>query len=241
MSDFRRSSERLRAWRKDWTHAAQDLSLAELAALIRLLTLAETAILGWGCGSVSPVIWLFPVYVRSEGAAEDTLADWVLRHTSNGYLPYGTNNCGAKSVAELRAARVVSNQMRVAGGRAESDRQEEARVRRSARATRNIFAAIRRGDALAVQALLDQGANLSARNQDGITPLEYAVRLGLETIIELRCAFPSVKILAVSGAGRGGPGSFLAMAGHLGASRTFAKPLNLPEFLDGVRETIDRS
>ena len=31
------------------------------------------------------------------------------------------------------------------------------------------------------------------------------------------------------------------MAGHLGASRTFAKPLNLPEFLDGVRETIDRS
>ena len=171
--------------RDGWKHAAQDLSLAELAALIRLLTVAETTIPGWTAGSVSPVIRLFHVYVLFEGAAEDTLADWVLGNTSNGYLPYGTSNHGAKTVAELRAARAFANQMRVAGWSAEADRQEEARVRRSARATRNIFGAIRRGDAPAVQALLDQGADRSARDADGITPLEHAVRLGNETIAAL--------------------------------------------------------
>ena len=171
--------------REGWKHAAQDLSLVELAALIRLLTLAETAIPGWTAGSVSPVIRLFHVYARSEGAAEDTLADWVLRHSSNDYLPDGRWNHGARSLAELRDLRAVATENKTARWRAESERQREARVSRSVKATRNLFPAIRRGDALAVQALLDQGADRSGRDVDGITPLEYAVQLGRETIVEL--------------------------------------------------------
>jgi len=171
--------------REGWKHSAQDFSLAELAALIRLLTLAETAIPAWRCGSVSPVIKLFHVYIGSEGAAEDALTDWVLRHTSNGYLPYGTSNHGARSLTELRVLRAVATENKIARWRAESDIHEEPLVRRSVKATRNIFPAIRRGDTLAVQALLGHGADLSGRDADGSTPLEYAVRLGHETIVEL--------------------------------------------------------
>lgn len=104
----------MRAWREHWTDAAQNLSLAELAALIRLLTLAETAIPGWSAGSVSPVIWLFHVYARSEGAATDTLADWVLAHALNDYLPYGTSNHGAMSLAELRTLQAVATESKTA-------------------------------------------------------------------------------------------------------------------------------
>ena len=60
---------------------------------------------------------------------------------------------------------------------------------------------------------------------------------GLETIPELRRDFPGVKIIGISGAGEG-PGSYLATAKHLGASRTFSKPLNIPQFLDAVRELL---
>ena len=61
---------------------------------------------------------------------------------------------------------------------------------------------------------------------------------GLETIPELRRDFQGVKIIGISGAGRVGPGSYLATAEHLGASRTFSKPLNIPQFLDAVRELL---
>ena len=51
---------------------------------------------------------------------------------------------GIVSADQLRARGRESDEG--VGGRAESDQQEEARVRRGARATRNIFGAIRRGD-----------------------------------------------------------------------------------------------
>ena len=60
---------------------------------------------------------------------------------------------------------------------------------------------------------------------------------GLETIIELHHNSPEVKIIGISGAGEG-TGSYLHMAERLGASRTFSKPLNLPQFLAAVRELL---
>ncbi len=64
-----------RAWREDWTEAARGLSGDDLAAVIRLLTLAEESVTGWGGGSVSPVIWLFRAYSARPGVPADDLAD----------------------------------------------------------------------------------------------------------------------------------------------------------------------
>jgi DNA-binding response OmpR family regulator len=69
-----------------------------------------------------------------------------------------------------------------------------------------------------------------------VTDIVMPNKEGLETIIELRKSFCEVKIIGISGAGGEGPRSYLRMAERLGADRTFTKPLNLPQFLDAVRE-----
>ena len=61
---------------------------------------------------------------------------------------------------------------------------------------------------------------------------------GLETIARIRREFPGLKIVAMSGGGRVVPGSHLDHAALLGASRTFTKPLNMPEFVDAIHETL---
>lgn len=76
----------MRAWRENWTRVALALDGPELDALIRLLTVAEHQLRGWSGGSVSAVIWLFPVYARSNPDSADELGEWVLGHTANDWL-----------------------------------------------------------------------------------------------------------------------------------------------------------
>ena len=70
-----------------------------------------------------------------------------------------------------------------------------------------------------------------------ITDIYMPNKEGLETITELRREFRGVKIIAISEApvGKFDP---LPMAEKLGALRTFAKPLDLNEFLIAVREIL---
>ena len=51
----------------------------------------------------------------------------------------------------------------------------------------------------------------------------------METILELKVAHPSVKIIAISGGGYLGPGPYLEIAEALGADRVFKKPLRIKE------------
>ncbi len=71
-----------------------------------------------------------------------------------------------------------------------------------------------------------------------ITDLIMPDQEGIETIILLRKEFPEVKIIAMSGGGRGSPGVYLDSAKRLGASRCFAKPFDAEEFLEAVRELL---
>lgn len=59
---------------------------------------------------------------------------------------------------------------------------------------------------------------------------------GLETIRELRATYPALNIIAISGGGISYKENFLEIAGHMGASATFSKPLNWPEFMSKVNE-----
>ena len=61
---------------------------------------------------------------------------------------------------------------------------------------------------------------------------------GIETISELKAEFPDTKIVAISGGGRAGPGSYLELARRFGAHRTFAKPIDNDELLAVVRELL---
>ena len=175
------------AHHSDWTTAARDCSPHELAALIRLLTLAETAAPSWRHGgSVDPVIWLFQMYRRCASPSDArALYDWVLRHTLNGWAPTGSDNSGATSLEDLRERRRAHTDAKLARAAAETKRHEDAKTRRSGKATWDIFGAIRRGDTPAVRALLEREPYLTARNADEVTPLEYAEQLGKDAVVEV--------------------------------------------------------
>lgn len=67
-----------------------------------------------------------------------------------------------------------------------------------------------------------------------VTDIIMPDKEGLETIREIRSLDDNVKIIAVSGGGRIGPDSFLAMAERLGANKTFTKPFDMADFMAAV-------
>ena len=73
-----------------------------------------------------------------------------------------------------------------------------------------------------------------------ITDLIMPEKEGLETIIELRQKFPALKIIAMSGGGLMSPGQSLAMAAHLGAIQTLAKPFSAPQLLAAVAGVLSQ-
>lgn len=71
-----------------------------------------------------------------------------------------------------------------------------------------------------------------------ITDLIMPEKEGIETIIELRRAHPTLKIIAMSGGGRRGADDYLALAQMLGASRTLLKPFSAEELLEAVADVL---
>jgi CheY-like chemotaxis protein len=73
-----------------------------------------------------------------------------------------------------------------------------------------------------------------------ICDLLMPVKEGIETIIELRRTYPSVKIMALSGGGSRLPAGFLDYAGALGADRAMAKPFDLDEVGRAIQELLQQ-
>jgi len=71
-----------------------------------------------------------------------------------------------------------------------------------------------------------------------ITDLIMPEKEGIETITELRRAFPDVKIIAISGGGQVDPGQYLSIAKSFGVQYTFAKPVERNELLKAVRDLL---
>jgi CheY-like chemotaxis protein len=71
-----------------------------------------------------------------------------------------------------------------------------------------------------------------------ITDLVMPEKEGIETIMELRCDFPHVPIIAMSGGGRIAPENYLHMAQMLGAQRTLRKPFTPKEMLEAIGEVL---
>lgn len=62
---------------------------------------------------------------------------------------------------------------------------------------------------------------------------------GVETVLALKKAYPSLQIIAMSGGGRGANYDFLDAAAKLGASRTLRKPFTRQELLETVEQCLE--
>ncbi|MCF8109766.1 MAG: response regulator [Desulfohalobiaceae bacterium] len=61
---------------------------------------------------------------------------------------------------------------------------------------------------------------------------------GIETISAVRKENPEAKIIAISSGGRDAPEDYLVLAEHLGADRTFCKPVERAELVAAAREML---
>jgi DNA-binding response OmpR family regulator len=74
-----------------------------------------------------------------------------------------------------------------------------------------------------------------------ITDLIMPDEDGLKVIMKIKSIKPSVKIIAISGGGKAGPGNYLNLAKALGADEIFPKPFSLSDLLKKIDELLDNS
>ena len=89
-------------WRA-WDKVASEISTVELEWLTKSLVMAEREY-RWGGGSVAAPIWLYSAYSKRRDGDSTRLANWIFRHSSNSYLPFGTST-SARSLEEYHAER----------------------------------------------------------------------------------------------------------------------------------------
>jgi hypothetical protein len=101
LADFRqaRSGDIMRQPFHDWYDIARRHSRDDVTALIKALTVAEGQLPNFGCGSVSPVIPLYR-YLLDSGEDFTELRDWIVTHTRNQYLPFGSGRYRPASLSE---------------------------------------------------------------------------------------------------------------------------------------------
>lgn len=71
-----------------------------------------------------------------------------------------------------------------------------------------------------------------------ITDLIMPEEDGLKVIMTLRNLKPSLKIIAMSGGGKAGPGSYLNLAQALGADAIFSKPFSTGEMVKNIEKLL---
>ncbi len=71
-----------------------------------------------------------------------------------------------------------------------------------------------------------------------ITDLIMPEEDGLKVIMKLREMKPSLKIIAISGGGKAGPGSYLNLAKALGADAVYSKPFSINDLITRIEELL---
>jgi CheY-like chemotaxis protein len=69
-----------------------------------------------------------------------------------------------------------------------------------------------------------------------VTDLIMPEEDGLKVIMKLKELKPSLKIIAISGGGKAGPGSYLNLAKALGADAIYSKPFSINELISKIEE-----
>ena len=72
-----------------------------------------------------------------------------------------------------------------------------------------------------------------------VTDLIMPEEDGLKVVIKLRELKPSIKIIAISGGGKVGPGSYLNLAKALGADAIYSKPFSIKDLTLKIEQLLD--
>lgn len=72
-----------------------------------------------------------------------------------------------------------------------------------------------------------------------VTDLIMPEEDGLKVIMKLREMRPGIRIIAISGGGKAGPGSYLSLAKVLGADAVFSKPFSLNDLVAKIEELLE--
>lgn len=62
---------------------------------------------------------------------------------------------------------------------------------------------------------------------------------GLKVIMKLRELKPSIKIIAISGGGKAGPGNYLSLAKALGADAIYSKPFPINDLIVTIEQMLN--
>src|SRR5205085_4927197 len=84
-----------------WKMAVSHLSAAEHKALAKGLVRAEEAH-NWQSGAASGAISVYAAFAQKFPAEADELADWMLAHSANPWVPFGKNRGSVRSLDEYR-------------------------------------------------------------------------------------------------------------------------------------------
>ena len=72
-----------------------------------------------------------------------------------------------------------------------------------------------------------------------VTDLIMPEEDGLKVVIKLRELKPTIKIIAISGGGKVGPGSYLNLAKALGADAIYSKPFSINDLITKIEQLLD--
>jgi CheY-like chemotaxis protein len=61
---------------------------------------------------------------------------------------------------------------------------------------------------------------------------------GLKVIMKIRQMKPGIKVIAISGGGKAGPGSYLKLATALGADVTYSKPFSVNDLIAKIEDLL---
>jgi hypothetical protein len=114
-----------------WFAVVDPMDQTAHATVARGLVIAEEQ-LHWSGGSVAAAIWVFRSFQRKYPGAADELAEWMLQHSSNPWVPYGTNRGSARSLTELHAHKEQDATRRVIAAEDTRLREDLAQARREA-------------------------------------------------------------------------------------------------------------
>lgn len=115
-----------------WDAVTAEMTQPELVTLAKGLVRAEKEH-GWCGGSVASAIWVFRSFARRFPEASDALAEWMLRHSDNPYVPFGNNRGNARSLSEYRGYQDARVAYRNASAAKTIAEQELRKLRESCR------------------------------------------------------------------------------------------------------------
>ncbi len=72
-----------------------------------------------------------------------------------------------------------------------------------------------------------------------ITDLIMPEEDGLKVIMKLKELKPEIKIIAISGGGKAGPGNYLKLAKALGADAIYSKPFQISDLIAKIEELVN--